>query len=91
MVTIDFGVSEIDIFGEKLVGLHGHQATFDSITKIVHTVGYIPKQINMGHLHQMHTKDLAELESYVIHHFVGWHFTQVINYYMQTSSIIRSF
>lgn len=54
-----FGVSEIDIFGEKLVGLHGHQATFDSITKIVHTVGYIPKQINMGHLHQMHTKDFG--------------------------------
>ena len=54
-----FGISEIDVFGEKIVGLHGHQATFDSVTKIVHTVGYIPKQVNMGHLHLMHTKDFG--------------------------------
>ena len=54
-----FGIAEFNVFDKKIVGLHGHQTGFDSITKVAHVVGYIPTQVNLGHLHVFHNKDFG--------------------------------
>ena len=54
-----YGIAEFKVFDKTIVGLHGHQTGFDSVTKVAHTLGYIPSQTNVGHWHTFHNKDFG--------------------------------
>lgn len=52
-------IAEVDVFDGKIVGLHGEEKSFGQIKEVMNYVGYIPKQVSIGHLHHHKVQDFG--------------------------------